>query len=166
MYKESFDVSKRITYLRTQKNYSVNKLANAAGISQSFLRDVELGNKNITVEYLSYIWKDVQWFRYIQNIPPDGKTARRPAGFPRCYGWINIISRKEGNWLCFCWNLKRDSIKINSSNPSAFIVKFDYIYPIFIFLMTISSWILNISMRLSCISLYAGIPLFFRRLPS
>ncbi|GFH92134.1 transcriptional regulator ClgR [Lachnospiraceae bacterium] len=55
MYKESFDVSKRITYLRTQKNYSVNKLANAAGISQSFLRDVELGNKNITVEYLSYI---------------------------------------------------------------------------------------------------------------
>ena len=55
MYKESFDVSKRITYLRTQKNYSVNKLASAAGISQSFLRDVELGNKNITVEYLSYI---------------------------------------------------------------------------------------------------------------
>ena len=55
MYKESFDVSKRITYLRTQKNYSVNKLANAAGIWQSFLRDVELGNKNITVEYLSYI---------------------------------------------------------------------------------------------------------------
>lgn len=55
MNKESYDVSKRITYFRTQKNYSVNKLANASGISQSFLRDVELGNKNITVEYLSYI---------------------------------------------------------------------------------------------------------------
>ena len=49
------DIGKRITYFRTQKNYSVNKLATDAGISQSFLRDVELGNKNITVEYLSYI---------------------------------------------------------------------------------------------------------------
>ena len=50
-----YDVGKRITYFRTQKNYSVNKLANMSGISQSFLRDVELGKKNITVEYLSYI---------------------------------------------------------------------------------------------------------------
>ncbi len=50
-----YDVGKRITYFRMQKNYSVNKLANLSGISQSFLRDVELGKKNITVEYLSYI---------------------------------------------------------------------------------------------------------------
>ncbi len=55
MNKKSCDVGKRITYFRTKKHYSVNKLANASGISQSFLRDVELGNKNITVEYLSYI---------------------------------------------------------------------------------------------------------------
>ncbi len=40
------ETGKRITYFRTQKNYSVNKLANLAGISQSYLRDVELGNKN------------------------------------------------------------------------------------------------------------------------
>ena len=49
------NVGKRITFFRTAKNYSVNKLANLAGISQSYLRDIELGNKNPTVETLSYI---------------------------------------------------------------------------------------------------------------
>lgn len=49
------DVGKRITYLRIQKGYSVNKLANLSGISQSYLRDVELGKKNPTVEVLSYV---------------------------------------------------------------------------------------------------------------
>jgi len=49
------DISKRITYLRTQKNYSVNKLANLCGISQSYLRDIELGKKNPTIEILSLI---------------------------------------------------------------------------------------------------------------
>ena len=33
--------------------YTVNKLANMAGISQSYLRAVELGQKNPTVETLS-----------------------------------------------------------------------------------------------------------------
>lgn len=49
------EVGKRITYFRTRKGYSVNRLANLSGISQSYLRDVELGNKNPTVEILSYI---------------------------------------------------------------------------------------------------------------
>ena len=49
------DVGKQITYFRTAKNYSVNKLANLSGISQSYLRDIELGNKNPTVEILSII---------------------------------------------------------------------------------------------------------------
>ena len=48
-------VSKRITYLREEKKYSVNKLANLCGISQSYLRDIELGNKNPTIEILSII---------------------------------------------------------------------------------------------------------------
>ncbi|MCM1227421.1 MAG: helix-turn-helix domain-containing protein [Clostridium sp.] len=48
------DVGKRIKTLREAKGLTVNKLANIAGISQSFLRDVELGNKNPTVETLSY----------------------------------------------------------------------------------------------------------------
>lgn len=49
------DVGKRISYFRTAKNYSVNKLANLSGISQSYLRDIELGNKNPTIEILSII---------------------------------------------------------------------------------------------------------------
>lgn len=49
------DVGARITRLRTAKHYTVNKLATLAGISQSYLRDVELGNKNPTVEVLSYV---------------------------------------------------------------------------------------------------------------
>ncbi len=49
------DVSKRIIQLRETCNMSTNKLANAAGISQSYLREIELGKKNPTVEMLSYI---------------------------------------------------------------------------------------------------------------
>ena len=49
------NIGKRITFFRTAKNYSVNKLATLSGISQSYLRDIELGNKNPTIEILSYI---------------------------------------------------------------------------------------------------------------
>jgi transcriptional regulator with XRE-family HTH domain len=49
------DVGERIKYFRTAKGYSVNKLANLSGISQSYVRDVELGNKNPTVEIISII---------------------------------------------------------------------------------------------------------------
>ena len=42
-------------FFRHRKNYSVNKLATLSGISQSYLRDIELGNKNPTIEILSYI---------------------------------------------------------------------------------------------------------------
>lgn len=49
------EIGKRIAFFRNNKHYTVNKLATIAGISQSYLRDVELGNKNPTVEVLSYI---------------------------------------------------------------------------------------------------------------
>ena len=49
------DIGSRITELRKAKGISTNKLANLAGISQSYLREVELGKKNPTVETLSYI---------------------------------------------------------------------------------------------------------------
>ena len=48
------NVGLRIKALREKKGITVNKLANLAGISQSYLRDVELGNKNPTVETLAY----------------------------------------------------------------------------------------------------------------
>lgn len=49
------DVGKRITFLREKKGITVNKLANISGISQSYLRDIELGKKQPTIEYLEYI---------------------------------------------------------------------------------------------------------------
>ena len=49
------DIGKRISFFRNTKQYSVNRLATMAGISQSYLRDVELGKKNPTVEVLSYV---------------------------------------------------------------------------------------------------------------
>ena len=49
------ELGKRIIDLRERKGLTTNKLATTAGISQSYLRDIELGNKNPTVEMLSYI---------------------------------------------------------------------------------------------------------------
>lgn len=47
------DIAARIKFFREQKGYTVNKLANLAGISQSYLRSVELGQKSPTIETLS-----------------------------------------------------------------------------------------------------------------
>lgn len=47
------DIAARIKFFREQKGYTVNKLANLVGISQSYLRAVELGQKNPTVDLLS-----------------------------------------------------------------------------------------------------------------
>jgi transcriptional regulator with XRE-family HTH domain len=40
------NIGKRIAHFRSAKGYTVNKLANMAGVSQSYLRDIELGNNN------------------------------------------------------------------------------------------------------------------------
>jgi transcriptional regulator with XRE-family HTH domain len=40
------NIGERITYFRTAKGFTVNKLANTAGVSQGYLRDIELGNNN------------------------------------------------------------------------------------------------------------------------
>lgn len=49
-----FNVGARLIYFRELKGITTNKLANLAGISQSHLREIELGKKNPTVETLSY----------------------------------------------------------------------------------------------------------------
>lgn len=49
------DVSSRIKSLRVKKGLTVNGLAIKSGISQSFLREIELGNKKPTVETLSVL---------------------------------------------------------------------------------------------------------------
>ena len=48
-------IGERIAFFRTGKGYSVNNLANQAWVSQRYLREVELGSKNPTVEFLSVL---------------------------------------------------------------------------------------------------------------
>ena len=49
------DVGGRIAFFRTGKGYTINKLAELSGVSQSYLREIELGNRNPTVEFLSIL---------------------------------------------------------------------------------------------------------------
>lgn len=47
------NVGERIAYFRSAKGLTVNKLATLSGVSQSYLRDIELGNNNNpTIEVL------------------------------------------------------------------------------------------------------------------
>lgn len=48
----SFSISDRIVELRNSNGLTTNKLATLAGVSQSFLRQVESGDKGISVESL------------------------------------------------------------------------------------------------------------------
>jgi len=48
------NLGERLVELRTAKGLTTNKLANLAGVSQSHLREIELGKRNPTVETLSY----------------------------------------------------------------------------------------------------------------
>ena len=49
------DVGKRITDLRKQCNFTQNGLAERAGVSQTHLRRVELGQADITIGHLQLI---------------------------------------------------------------------------------------------------------------
>lgn len=75
-------VGERITHFREQRHITVNKLANLAGVSQSYLRDVERGQKQPTVEYLSYICDALgitvsQFFDYDQTSDTLMQAIRR-----------------------------------------------------------------------------------------
>ncbi len=48
------NIAQRLVELRERRGITTNKLANLAGISQSHLREIELGMRNPTVETLSY----------------------------------------------------------------------------------------------------------------
>lgn len=49
------DVGQRIKTLREARGWTTNRLANQCGLSQSFLRSVELGEKGISVDNLSLL---------------------------------------------------------------------------------------------------------------
>ena len=70
------DIGKRIISLREQKDWTTNKLANTSGVSQSFLRAVELGQKGISVESLSAVcWAlGVSLETFFAQCPEDGSV--------------------------------------------------------------------------------------------
>lgn len=49
------EIGGRIAQYRMARNWTTNRLANESGLSQSFLRSVELGEKGISVENLELI---------------------------------------------------------------------------------------------------------------
>lgn len=52
---ETIDIGAKVQQLRIKKGYNQNQLANRAGISPTYIRDIEAGRKNPTVQVLSYI---------------------------------------------------------------------------------------------------------------
>lgn len=50
-----FPLGKRITQLREQRGFTINSFSHHTGISQSYLRDLELGNKNNPSVEIIYI---------------------------------------------------------------------------------------------------------------
>ena len=70
------DIGKRIISLREQKGWTTNRLANTSGVSQSFLRAVELGQKGISVESLSAVcWAlGVSLETFFAQCPEDGSV--------------------------------------------------------------------------------------------
>lgn len=49
------EVAKRIRFLRESKNMNRNQLANKAGVSPTYIYQLEKGEKSPTIEYLNYI---------------------------------------------------------------------------------------------------------------
>lgn len=49
------DLASRLIFFRELKGYTTNKLADKAGISQSFVRDIEMGKKNPSIKILSLL---------------------------------------------------------------------------------------------------------------
>lgn len=69
------DVGKRITELREARGLTTNRLANLCGLSQSFVRSVELGEKGITVDNLGLICDTLKISLKDFFDVPDERTA-------------------------------------------------------------------------------------------
>lgn len=80
------EIGKRISALREAKGWTTNRLANLCGLSQSFLRAVELGEKGISVESLALVCESLGVsLRAFFDVPevgegPDEALRRRLEG--------------------------------------------------------------------------------------
>lgn len=71
------EIGKRIMELREAAGWTTNRLANLCGLSQSFLRSVELGEKGISVENLQMICDTLHIsLRDFFDVPSDQDTEQ------------------------------------------------------------------------------------------
>lgn len=71
------EIGKRIMELREAAGWTTNRLANLCGLSQSFLRSVELGEKGISVENLQLICDTLHIsLRDFFDVPSDQDTEQ------------------------------------------------------------------------------------------
>lgn len=71
------EIGRRIAELRETTGWTTNRLANLCGLSQSFLRSVELGEKGISVENLQLICDTLHIsLRDFFDIPSDQDTEQ------------------------------------------------------------------------------------------
>lgn len=75
---EKRELGLRIKMLRERKGWSQNALANLAGVSPTYIYQLERGEKSPTVEYLAYICDALgitleQFFGH-QDLPPQQKN--------------------------------------------------------------------------------------------
>ncbi len=71
------DVGKRLVTLRKQYNLTQNALAEKAGVSQTHLRRVELGQADITVSHLELLCDamNISLRDFFEEQPTENETA-------------------------------------------------------------------------------------------
>ncbi|WP_322169504.1 helix-turn-helix domain-containing protein [Acutalibacter caecimuris] len=95
-------IGERIRYFRTGKGYSTNKLANLAGVSQSYLRDIELGHRNPTIEFLSLLCDTlgITLREFFDDQPADPLLAKiyrlTPAQRKALGDFLDALAQQEG----------------------------------------------------------------------
>lgn len=90
------DVGKRITELRSEQGLTTNRLANLCGLSQSFVRSVELGEKGITVENLRLLCDALHiTLKEFFDVPDAAEASEHD----RFYQTINKLNEQQKNAL-------------------------------------------------------------------
>ena len=89
------NIGDRISQLRKVKGFTVNKLANKAGISQSYLREIELGNyENPSIDILDALCGA------LDITLRDFFTTKDPIVAEKLYNEIANLSPYQQNQLC------------------------------------------------------------------
>lgn len=98
------EIGKRIIALRERKGWTTNRLANQCGLSQSFLRSVELEEKGISVESLSLICDALGVsLKTFFDVPGQGETVED--GLARCLD--RLTPRQKQSLLRFLEEMEK-----------------------------------------------------------